>query len=266
MILVTGASGQLGHAVLTHLTSAGVKAFGGTRHPKPESTHLHIDFDDPTTLTFEGINTLLIVSAGTAEDDVVIARHERVIAAAERDGVGHLIYTSLTTAGDHLGFALAHRWTENRIRQSTIAWTILRNGLYAELIAELLRPTNDLIRAPFGSGSVAAVAREDLALAAAKVAAAPEHHVGRTYDLVGATAVTATQAAQQLGASYEPATLENLRASLASSGLQAFQPPMLVSIHSAIAGGFLGETSTQLETLIERPPRPALTVISDVLK
>ena len=43
---------------------------------------------------------------------------ENVVAAAERDGVQHLFYTGVATDGDHLGFALAHRWTEQRIQGS----------------------------------------------------------------------------------------------------------------------------------------------------
>ncbi len=265
MILVTGASGHLGHAILTHLNAAGEPAVGGTRHPSTGSGYRQVDFDEPRTLQFKDVDSLVMVSAGTAEDDVVIARHERVIAAAERDGVGHLIYTSLTTAGDHLGFALAHRWTENRIRSGSMSWTILRNGLYAELIAHLLAPTAGVITAPFGNGGVAAVARNDLALAAATVATAQSDHAGKVYDLVGQTSVTAAEVAGQLGISYQPSSLENLRASLAENGLQPFQPPMLLSIHSAIAGGFLDATHRQLETLIGREPQPPLKLILDQL-
>lgn len=276
MILVTGASGQLGSAILAHLTTAGVPAIAGTRHPDPSSKsspepaskpeYPRIDFDNPASLNFTGVSTLVIVSAGTAEDDVVIARHERVIAAAERDRVGHLVYTSLTTAGDHLGFALAHRWTENRIRSGSISWTILRNGLYAELIAHLLTPIDGVITAPFGDGRVAAVARDDLALPAATIAATPQPHTGKIYDLVGSTSVTAAQIADRLGVPYRPARLQDLRSSLSGAGLQPFQPPMLVSIHSAIAGGFLGATNQQLEALIGREPQPPLTLILNQIK
>ncbi len=269
MILVTGASGHLGHATLTHLNTAGESAIGGTRRPsagsEAESEYLRVDFDEPDTLQFKDIDTLVMVSAGTAEDDVVIARHEQVIAAAERDGVNHLVYTSLTTAGDHLGFALAHRWTENRIRNGSIPWTILRNGLYAELIAHLLTPTAGVITAPFGSGGIAAVARDDLALAAATVATTPGEHVGRVYDLVGHTSVTAADVAHRLGIDYQPLSLEYLRASLAEAGLQPFQPSMLLSIHSAIAGGFLSSTHHQLGTLIGREPQSPLTLILNQL-
>ncbi|HCB56651.1 MAG TPA: NmrA family transcriptional regulator, partial [Arthrobacter bacterium] len=61
-----------------------------------------LDFDDPGTLDFTGVHTLVLVSAGTAEDDVVINRHENAITAAERDGVRHIVYTSLADDGDHL--------------------------------------------------------------------------------------------------------------------------------------------------------------------
>lgn len=267
MILVTGASGHFGHATLTHLVSAGAHMIGGTRHPnsRAETGHRRIDFDDPATLQFTDVDTLVMVSAGTAEDDVIIARHERVITAAERDGVGRLIYTSLTTAGDHLGFALAHRWTENRIQTGSVPWTILRNGLYAELIAHLLTPTNGVITAPFGNGAIAAVARDDLALAAATVATTPGEHAGKVYDLVGPTTVTADDIAQQLGVDYQPSSLEDLRASLTEAGLQPFQPSMLLSIHSAIAGGFLSSTQHQLGTLIGREPQSPLNLILDQL-
>jgi NAD(P)H dehydrogenase (quinone) len=84
---------------------------------------------------------LLFVSAGAAEDDTVIERHRRVIEAAERDHVQHIIYTSLTSEGDHLTFALGHRWTERRLAAGSTPWTVLRNGLYAELIGQLAHVT-----------------------------------------------------------------------------------------------------------------------------
>lgn len=265
MIFVTGASGQLGRATLTHLSDAGAAATGGTRRPDPGSTDRYLDFDDPSSLDFDGVDTLLMVSAGAAEDDVVIARHERVIRAAERDGVGHLIYTSLTTAGDHLAFALAHRWTEQRIKAGSVPWTILRNGLYVELVAHLLTPSNGVIGAPFGNGAVAPVARNDLALAAANVAMNPGPHQSRIYDLVGSSAFTAAEVADALGVAYEPSTVGELRVSLDNAGFLPFQPPMLISIHSAIAGGFLAATGYDLEVLLGRESKDALQVVAKAL-
>jgi len=42
------------------------------------------------------------------------------------------------------------RWTERRLQQSNLSWTILSNGLYAELIGAFAAPVEGVIRTPFG--------------------------------------------------------------------------------------------------------------------
>jgi len=106
MIMVTGASGQLASLTLKELNAGGQAVVGGTR--SPEGGMRHLDFDSPDTLDLRGVATLVLTSAGYAEDDQVVARHQAVVEAAVRDNVSHIVYTSLTGAGDHLGFALAH--------------------------------------------------------------------------------------------------------------------------------------------------------------
>ncbi|WP_031078237.1 NAD(P)H-binding protein, partial [Streptomyces sp. NRRL WC-3742] len=249
MILVTGAHGNLGSAALAALRAAGATATGGSRTPGEGMRRL--DFDHPATLDLTGVSTLLLVSAGYAEDDVVLARHAAVLDAAVRDGVGHLVYTSLTTAGDHLGFALAHRATERLVRTSGLPWTILRNGLYAELFGSMLSWTARGLESPFADGALAAVARQDLAEAAAAVAADPARHTGRTYDLVGAP-VTADQVATRLGVAHHTIPLGEFRRRLLedSPGLLPFQAPMAASIATAIRHDFLAAPSPDLTALL----------------
>ena len=105
MILITGSSGHLSSLVIGKAAAAGLAPIAAGRSVKPtDDFQRTMDFDDPKTLDLSCVKTLLLVSAGYAEDDVVIQRHENVIAAAERQGVGHVVYTSLTGTGDHLGF------------------------------------------------------------------------------------------------------------------------------------------------------------------
>lgn len=261
MILVTGAHGQLGSGILRKLTEQGAPVIGGSRTPAGDVRHL--DFDDPAGIDLTGVGTLVLVSAGYAEDDQVVARHRAVIAAAVRDGVHHVIYTSLTTSGDHLGFALAHRATERLIRDSGLRWTFLRNGLYAELFGDLLTwPDRDTVESAFGSGSLAAVARDDLAEAAAVVAAAPSAHDRRTYDLVGEP-ISADLVADRLGVSHRTISLSEYRNRLlANDALLPFQPPMLTSIATSVRHGFLSATSSDLESLLGRPAVDAVRVAS----
>jgi NAD(P)H dehydrogenase (quinone) len=259
MILVTGANGNLGAATLAALHARGVTATGGSRTPGEGVRRL--DFDDHPSLDLTGVTTLVLVSAGYAEDDLVVTRHRAVLDAAVRDGVRHVVYTSLTSAGDHLGFAPAHRATERLVRASGLPWTILRNGLYAELFGGLLMWADGGVESAFGDGATAAVVREDLAEAAAVVAADPAPHSGRVLDLVGAP-ITAAQVADRLGVGHRAIGLGEYRRRLLdeASGLLPFQPPMLVSIATAIRHSFLDGTTPDLANLLGRPPLDPLPV------
>jgi NAD(P)H dehydrogenase (quinone) len=259
MILITGGSGHLSTLISQKAAAAGLNFVTGSRegadgHPAQR----RIDFDDPGSLDFSEVETLLLVSAGYAEDDVVIERHGAVIAAAERQGVRHVVYTSLTGTGNHLGFALAHRWTERRLQESGMAWTILRNGLYAELIGSLAAPVDGVIRAPFGSAPISAVGREDLADAAVAVLADPASHAGAIYELAGADHFTIADLARELGIDYLPESLSAARQRLTVPPLLPFQPAMLISIYSASAAGFLQAEASDLRRLIPDEPRNTL--------
>ncbi|GAA3010119.1 SDR family oxidoreductase [Streptomyces lactacystinicus] len=271
MLLVTGVNGGLGALVLARLAGregvvAGSRTPGEVPHGVPARL---VDFDRPDTLAeaFAGVRTLLLISVGAAEDDVVIARHGAAIEAAEQAGVEHLVYTSLSGDGDHLPYALAHRWTERRLRASaTLRWTVLRNGLYAELLGAITAPGPDgVIGAPLGDGKLAAVARADLAEVAVNVALAPARHAGRTYELVGERAVGGAEVAEALGAEYRPGRLTEARAAVAASDARDFQVPMVVGTYSAIAHGFLAGPGGpgDLAALLGREPRPALEVMTE---
>lgn len=264
MILITGGSGQLSTLVAQRASARGLNfILGSHKINERDSWKRKIDFDDPQTLDFSGARTLFMVSAGYEEDDVVIARHNAVITAAEQQGVHHIVYTSLTGAGDHLGFALAHRWTERRLQQGNLSWTILRNGLYSELIGALAAPIDGAIRAPFGNGLISSVAREDLADAAVTVLSAPEAHINVIYELPGAVAWSISDLADRLGVVYSPSTFSEARRRLAALPLLPFQPAMLMSIYSASAAGFLHENNTDLFKLLDNKPRDTFQLAVD---
>ncbi|MEV4433196.1 NAD(P)H-binding protein [Streptomyces sp. NPDC049555] len=257
MILVSGAGGALGALVAGELAGRDDVVLG-TRAPR-SAAERRVDFDDPSSLDFAGVDTLLLISAGYGEDDVVIARHDAAIGAAERAGVRHVVYTSLSGDGDHLPYALAHRWTERRLQRGRLEWTILRNGLYAEFLAGIAAPGPDgVITAPLGEGRLAAVARADLAAVAAAVVAAPAAHAGKVYELVGERPLGGADLAAATGSSYRPGALAATREAIAAAGeALPYQVPMLVGTYSAIAGGFLdgsGITNNALRTLLRRDP------------
>ena len=250
MILITGASGQLASLVANKAKEAGLHFMTASRAP---DAGRQMDFDQPASLKFTDIDILFLTSAGYAEDDVVMRRHANVLAAARDQGVKHVIYTSLSCASDHLGFALAHRWTEQALRDSGMAWTILRNGLYAELIGTLAAPQNGRITAPFGVTGISAVAREDLAQAAITVLMDTASHANASYELSGVSAFTLPDIARRIGAHYEPTSLGAARARLDTLQLLPFQPSMIMSIYAAAMAGFLKTETCDLMKLVPRP-------------
>ncbi|GAB2738310.1 NmrA family NAD(P)-binding protein [Kitasatospora kifunensis] len=253
MILVTGTSGALGGLIHRRLVQDGAQVLAGTRSPGPGERR--IDFDDPATLRtgFAGVDVLVLVSAGYAEDDVVIARHGAAIDAAVAAGVRHVIYTSLAGSGDQLTIALPHRWTERALAASPLDWTVLRNGLYVQVPAGLglanspQTAATGVFRAPWGVGSVPVVAREDLAEAAARVALEADGgrgtHAARVYELEGAVPVGGSEIAAALTEAlgrpvrYQNAPLGESWERLAGAGMAAYQVAHAVSIFSAVNAG-----------------------------
>ena len=267
MIMVTGASGRFSSAVLAELRARGIPAVGGSR--TPSAGQRHVDFSVPDSLDFNGVDTLLLVPAGAQEDDRQIAFNRAAVEIAVRDGVSHLVYTSLTGAGDHLSMALPHRVTERIIMASGMTWTILRNGVYAEILAAPLswEKQGEALRivSPLGDGTVAAVARRDLARAAASVLSDPGGHEGRVYELVGNRTVTVADVAGRLGWEVRDIGLGEYRQLLAGGGMPVFRQSLMLSIASVIRHGFLAGTGDDLPSLLGGAPTDPLAVAAEAV-
>ena len=137
---------------------------------------------------------MLMVSAGEAERRV--DEHRAFVDAAAAAGVRHLVYISFYGASAEATFTLArdHHVTEQHIEQSGMAWTFLRDNLYADFFP-MMAGDDGVIRGPAGDGRVAAVAQDDVASAVTAVLLASVAHEGRTYSLTGPEALTLTEAA-----------------------------------------------------------------------
>jgi uncharacterized protein YbjT (DUF2867 family) len=288
MILVTGASGALGGLILDRLARVPeLRVVAGSSGA--DGAARRIDFDEPSTLVdgFGGVDVLVFVSAGFAEDDVVLDRHGAAIQAAAAAGVRHVIYTSLVGAGERLTIALAHRWTEARLAEALFDFTILRNGLYAEIPAGIALAAAEsaaatgVFRAPLGCGRMSVAAREDLADAAARIAAEVQtsldagersRHAGRKLELDGVTAVggkeiaTALAQALERPVRYEPRWLGEARPELAGSGLEPYQIGHTMSMLSNVNARLLESPASELPELLDGPPRGVMDLIVDAVQ
>ena len=205
-----------------------------------------------------GTATVFMVSA--AETPSRVAEHRSFVDAAVAAGVSHLVYVSFYGASPTATFTLArdHWATEEHIRASGLAFTFLRDNVYADLLP-LLAGDDGVLRGPAGVGRVAAVAQADIADAAVTVLRDPGAHAGRTYDLTGPEALTLQEVTATvtrvtgLHVRYEDETVEAARASRAPHATSDWQVDAWVSTYTAIAAGELATVTGDVPALTGRP-------------
>jgi NAD(P)H dehydrogenase (quinone) len=210
-VAVTGASGNLGRAVAKGLLRAldPQDVVLITRTPDKLADLAargadvrRGDFDEPASLAaaFAGVDRLLLISGDAIGSRVT--GHLAAIDAAAAAGVAHIAYTSIgNPSDDNPAIAAAdHRATEDALRASGVAWTFLRNGIYADLqvdAAAAAIATGTLLTNT-GAGRNGYVTRDDCAAAAVAVLTT-DGHEGKAYDITGPEALDADDLAQIYG-------------------------------------------------------------------
>jgi NAD(P)H dehydrogenase (quinone) len=267
LIAVTGVTGGLGGRVARRLAERGVGQRLVVRDPgrAPELAGAEVataSYDDPDRLrrAFQGARTLVMVSA--SEDPDRLRLHANVVDTAADAGVERVVYTSFFGAAPDCTFTFGrdHWHTEERIKASGLAWTMLRDNLYLDFLPRMVGP-DGVIRGPAGDGRVAAVTRDDIAeVAVAVLLDGGDGHAGRTYDLTGPEALTMAEVAEQLSAvagrsvTYHAETLEEAYASRAHYGAPDWEVAGWVTTYTAIANGDLEAVSGDLAAVAGHPP------------
>jgi NAD(P)H dehydrogenase (quinone) len=255
MLGVTGSTGRLGGLVARALegTPAVLLVRDPSRAPVLVGAQARQGSYDEPGRALEGVRTLLMVSAAEHPDRV--GQHRRFLDAAAEAGVEHVVYTSFHGAAPDATFTLArdHAATEEHLRASGMAWTLLRDQLYADFLP-LMVGEDGVLRGPAGDGRVAAVAIADVAAAAVAVLTDPLPHRGRTYELTGPEALTLTEVAERLGAAFQDETVEQAWASRAGYGAPDWQVEAWVSTYLAIRDGSMAAVTDDVLRLTGRPP------------
>lgn len=282
MIVVTGASGQLGRLVVESLLKkvpAG-EIVAAVRSPEKVADMAargvqvrQADYDKPETLdtALAGADKVLLISAN--EVGRRVPQHRAVIDAAQRAGVKLLAYTSILHAdASPLPLAAEHKETERLIRESGLPVVILRNGWYTENYTAAV-PTALQLGAVFGcagEGRIASAARADYAEAAAVVLAS-EGQAGKVYELAGDSAYTlaelAAEIARQSGKAitYQNLTEADYRGALVGAGLPDWLATLLAESDTGASQGGLYDAGHQLSALIGRATTPLSAMVKAAL-
>ena len=209
MIVITGASGQLGRLVIQNLLKelpAG-EIVAAVRNPEKvqdlSSLGIQVrraDYDRPETLVqaFQGAEKVLLISSN--EIGKRFLQHRAAIDAARQAGVKLLAYTSILHAdASPMGLAVEHAQTEAYLKTSGLPYALLRNGWYTENYAASIPASLQfgVFIGCAGGGRIASAARADYAAAAAKVLLL-ENQAGKVYELAGDDAYTLTDLAAEI--------------------------------------------------------------------
>ncbi|KQV59677.1 NAD(P)H-binding protein [Duganella sp. Root336D2] len=281
MIVVTGASGALGQLVVQGLLEKvpAAQIVAAVRDPA-KAAHLaargvqlrRADYTDPASLdsALAGAERVLLVSGN--EVGKRSAQHRAVVDAAKRAGVKLLAYTSILRADTSpLRLAEEHVATETAIRDSGLAYSLLRNGWYFENFNGRIAGAaqrGEMVGSA-GEGRISAAARADYAAAAVAVltAEAPQ----QVYELAGSTSFTlaelTAEAARQSGkaAVYRDLPQADFAAVLAGVGVPAPWPELLADSDAGTARGGLFDDGKALEKLIGRPTRSVSQAVEAAL-
>ncbi|WP_165221709.1 SDR family oxidoreductase [Affinirhizobium pseudoryzae] len=275
-LLVTGASGQLGRAVLANLLAskgAADQIVAASRNPakltdladKGVETR-SADFDDPASLekAFAGIDRLLLISTDElAVPGKRLSQHKAAVAAAVKAGVKHILYTSMPNPDKSLvSFAPDHLGTEEAIKASGLAYTILRNSWYFDNYFMSMKHNLETGQwfTSRGDGRTGHISRDDCAAAAAAALAHPPAG-DVTLTLTGPEALNADQIASAIAtAAGKPLAVvqindEQLAAGASSAGLPDFVVKLVVSTEANIRAGNFNLVTGDFEALTGRRPQ-----------
>jgi uncharacterized protein YbjT (DUF2867 family) len=266
MLLVTGATGNIGRALVHELAARDAKLRVLVRDPAraadlPTSAERVVaDLDRPATLApaFAGVDRVFLLTPG-----IGIAHTTHAVAAAQDAGVTHIVHLSSTNVlGDPM--PAMGRWHHDReeiIRASGIPATFLRPGGFMTNALDWTATIRDgYVVDPVGPGRFAPIDPADIAAVAAAVLTQPGHE-GRAYSLTGDEILTVAEQVQVIAEVTGLPIEVRAPASPAEAVRSRFPAGAPQALVDAITEGFLlmredtaGFRTDTVSRLLGRPP------------
>ncbi|NUR88719.1 MAG: NAD(P)H-binding protein [Nonomuraea sp.] len=257
MIVVTGATGNVGSRLVTLLAEAGERVTAVSRQaaePPEGVRHVRADLGETAGLTaaFEGGDALFLLVAG--EDP------EGVLRAARDAGIRKVVLLSslgAATRPDAYRHPVAF---EEAVRASGLEWTVLRPGGFHSNAYAWAGPVraSRTAAAPYAGVGLPTIDPEDIAEVAAAVLR-EDGHAGRTYELTGPAPTTPRERAAAIGEAIgEPVRFVEQTREEARAQMLAIMPEPVVEGTLSILGAPLDaerRVSPDVERVLGRAPR-----------
>ena len=264
VVLVTGATGNVGREVVRALLARRIAVRAATRAPLgatesfgSDVSTVRLDFADPTTFDVaDGARAVFLVRPPAISD----TKHTLVPFSneARRRGVEQVVFLSVAGAAHNI--FVPHHAVERHLAL-TRGWTILRPGFFAQNLEDAYRRDiveDSRIYVPAGRGRVAFVDVRDIADLAATILESPEKHDRKAYTLTGSEAIGFTETAAQLSEAigrvihYQPASIVGYLAHLRRREAPWAQAGVQTVLHVGLRFGQAERVDPTLAQLLAR--------------
>jgi uncharacterized protein YbjT (DUF2867 family) len=270
MILVTGASGTVGRAVLEEVRKSGKPSkamYRGEAEAAKAPTGLTAviaDFSDKKSLVpaLASVQTVFLVCAPIPE---LVELEGNVIDACRETSVRHIVLNSALGAGDYpKSFPSWHRKVEDKLKASGLGYTIFRPNSFMQNIVAFNAPSiraQNAFYAAIGTARLSYLDVRDIAAAIAKALASPAEHAGKIYELNGPEAVTNAELAERIsrvaGRTVQFVDIPEAaqRKAMQDQGMPEWQVTALLDLQRYYTGGQGGEVTEVLPRLLGRRPK-----------
>lgn len=266
-VLVIGATGSVGSAVVDELIRAGQKINAATRTPQSVGSSNdsveNVEFDFERPLTFEkaltGVDRVFMIARpGDDHADVVALPF---IDEMQRLNVSRVV--NLTAMGAETRDDMALRKIERYLEDSGLGFTHLRPNFFMQvfstgLLLADIRSTGG-IHIPAADAKLSYIDVRDIAAVAAR-ALIDESHIGKAYTLTGGSALDHYEIAQHISDAadrridYVPISEDTARSGLERAGLSASRTERLIGFYRLVRQGFCAPVSVDVEAILGRHP------------
>ncbi|MFE2543440.1 NAD(P)H-binding protein [Actinacidiphila glaucinigra] len=268
MIVVTGATGNVGRSLVRTMAETGERVTAVSRGIAPVdlptgTRHVQADLTKPETLrpALDGAKALFLHDGGAGGHGL---DPRAILDAAKVAGIQRVVLLSsqgVLTRPESPSHGGVMRAIEDAVRDSGLAWTILRPGGFASNAyawADSVRAER-IAAAPFGDVGIPVIDPADIAEVAA-VALRKDEHTSQVYELNGPAAVTPRQQAEAIATALgERVRFVELTRDEAHARMAAFMPEPVVQTTLAVLGEPNAaelQLSPDVQRVLGRAPRP----------
>jgi uncharacterized protein YbjT (DUF2867 family) len=271
MLLVTGATGNVGKAVLNELAGQPIAVRAFTRDPGKltvRASNIEVVQGDPSDIesvqrAFDGIEAAFLASSFSPQMSVL---HTKLLGAAKAAGVQRVVQLSGIGANSEICCARALRWLgqlEKLAQTSGLQVTYLRPTFFMQNLLQFggSVASQGLIAGPFRDGQWTWVDARDVGAVAA-AALLDDSHAGRTYTITGTESLSYAQVAERLGqvldksVRYVDITANETRGRLQAAGLSPVMIEATLELWDACASNLINVAPNDVvQRVTGRAPR-----------